>query len=73
MNYFQFCAENSLSWAAADGYVRFRLRAILDKRRKAGRRARRGRGYAHRRWPNRYFAELGLFSLQGAPKLVLQP
>jgi len=73
MNYFQYCSENSLSWAAADGYVRFRLRAILDKRRKTGRRKRRGRGNAHRRWPNRYFAELGLFSLHGAPKLVLQP
>ena len=73
MNYFQFCSGNSLSWAAIDAYVRFRLRAILDKRRKVGRRKRRGRGYAHRRWPNRYFAELGLFSLKGAPKLVLQP
>jgi RNA-directed DNA polymerase len=73
MNYFQFCSENSRSWAAIDGYVRFRLRAILDKRRKAGRRARRGRGYAHRRWPNRYFADFGLFSLKAAPKLVLQP
>lgn len=73
MNYFQFCSENARSWATIDGYVRFRLRAILDKRRRGGRRTRRGRGYAHRRWPNRYFAELGLFSLKGAPKLVLQP
>ena len=73
MNYFQFCSSNAWSWSAIDGYVRFRLRAILDKRRKAGRKRRRGRGYAHKRWPNRYFTELGLFSLQGAPKLVLQP
>jgi RNA-directed DNA polymerase len=73
MNYFQFCSKNSWCWAAIDGYVRFRLRALLDKRRKAGRKAKRGRGYAHRRWPNRYFSELGLFSLEGVPKLVLQP
>lgn len=73
INYFQFCSENSWSWAAIDGYVRFRLRAILDKRRKVGRRRGRGRGHAHRRWPNRYFTELGLFSLERAPKLVLQP
>jgi RNA-directed DNA polymerase len=73
MNYFQFCSKNSRSWTAMDGYVRFRLRSILDKRRKTGRRKRRGRGYAHRRWPNLYFTELGLFSLDRAPKLVLQP
>jgi RNA-directed DNA polymerase len=73
MNYFQFCSSNSKCWARIDGYVRFRLRAILDKGRRGGRKRRRGRGYAHRRWPNRYFAELGLFSLQQAPKLVLQP
>jgi RNA-directed DNA polymerase len=73
MNYFQFCSHQARSWSEIDGYVRFRLRAILDKRRKAGRRRRRGRGDAHRRWPNRYFAELGLFSLKAAPKLVLQP
>ncbi len=73
MNYFQFCSHKARSWSEIDGYVRFRLRAMLDKRRKAGRRRRRGRGDAHRRWPNRYFAELGLFSLKAAPKLVLQP
>ena len=73
MAYFQFCSKNSQAWSNIDGYVRFRLRAILDKRRKGGRTKRRGRGYANNRWTNRYFARLGLFSLHGAPKLVLQP
>ncbi len=73
MNYFQYCSPNAWSWSEIDGYVRYRLRAILDKRRYGGRRRRRGRGHAHRRWPNRYFAELGLFSLKAVPKLVLQP
>lgn len=70
--YFQFCSPGSRCWAAVDGYVRYRLRAILDKRR-GGRRKRRGRGLAHQRWPNHFFTELGLFSLQQAPKFVLQP
>jgi RNA-directed DNA polymerase len=46
-----------------DGYIRGRLRAILRKR--AGRRG-RARGRDHHRWPNRYFTELGLFSLTQA-------
>jgi RNA-directed DNA polymerase len=73
LNYFRFCSPNSKCWKQFDGYVRFRLRAILDKRRKRGRKRRRGRGYAHQRWPNRFFAELGLFSLLQVPKHVLQP
>lgn len=53
-----------------DGYVRMRLRSIL--RRRSGR---PGPGYGpdHRRWPNAYFAELGLFSLQKAYDSVVQP
>lgn len=43
-----------------DGWVRGRLRSILRKRR--GGRG-RGRGTDHQRWPNQFFAELGLFSL----------
>jgi RNA-directed DNA polymerase len=43
-----------------DGWIRMRLRSILRKR--AGRRG-RGRGADHQRWPNRYFAEQGLYSL----------
>jgi RNA-directed DNA polymerase len=71
-NYFKFCSANSQAWEAIDGWVRFRLRAILDKRRKGGRSHRRGRGHAHNRWPNTYFTEHGLFSLARAEKLVRQ-
>ena len=46
-----------------DGWVRMRLRSILRKRHKG---RGQGRGLDHRRWPNRYFADLGLFSLVAA-------
>jgi RNA-directed DNA polymerase len=46
-----------------DGWLRMRLRSILRKRRKS---KGRGRGMDHQRWPNRYFEELGLFSLEQA-------
>ncbi len=46
-----------------DGWVRGRLRAILRKRKKLRGRA---RGVDHQRWPNRYFADLGLFCLEEA-------
>ena len=71
-NYFKYCSANSRAWAEFDKWVRFRLRAILDTRRKGGRRKRRGRGLAHLRWPNAYFTEHGLFSLSSAVKLVRQ-
>ena len=47
----------------SDGWVRMRLRSILRKRRRG---KGRGRGRDHQRWPNRYFEELGLFSLERA-------
>jgi RNA-directed DNA polymerase len=72
-NYFKFCSANSRAWSEIDKWVRYRLRAILDKRRKRGRSANRGRGHAHYRWPNAYFTEHGLFSLVSAVKLVRQP
>ncbi len=46
-----------------DGWVRMRLRSILRKRHK---RKGKGRGLDHHRWPNRYFENLGLFSLERA-------
>lgn len=52
-----------------DGWLRGRLRSILRKRQ--GRRG-RGRGRDHHRWPNRYFADLGLFSLSAAHALACQ-
>ena len=52
-----------------DGYIRGRLRAILRKR--AGKRG-RARGLDHQRWRNRYFTELGLFSLTQAHASCVQ-
>ena len=46
-----------------DGWIRGRLRSILRKRRK---RHGRARGWDHRRWPNTFFDEQGLYSLQAA-------
>jgi RNA-directed DNA polymerase len=46
-----------------DGWIRGRLRSLLRKRR--GRRG-RARGKDHQRWPNRFFAAHGLYSLQAA-------
>ena len=46
-----------------DRWVRMRLRSILRKRHKG---KGRGRGLDHFKWPNRYFENLGLFSLAHA-------
>ena len=47
-----------------DGFIRRRLRAILRKQEK---RPGFGRCHAdHRRWPNAYFAALGLFTMTEA-------
>lgn len=51
-----------------DGWVRMRLRSILRQR--AGKKG-RGRGFDHSRWPNHYFAGLGLYSLKEAKEAVL--
>src|SRR5712691_10373494 len=54
-----------------DGFIRRRLRSILRKRSR-----RKGSAKAHgadqSRWPNAYFAELGLYSLQEAHALARQ-
>ena len=53
-----------------DGFVRRRLRAILRKQEK---RPGIGRCQAdHQRWPNAFFAEMGLFSMTTARKLAIQ-
>jgi len=44
-----------------DGYVRRRLRSLLQKRRG---RTSPGLGAAHQRWPNEWFARSGLLSLK---------
>jgi RNA-directed DNA polymerase len=59
--YGYFARSNRWTFREIDGYVRGRLRGILRKRH--GGRG-RGRGRDHQRWPNGYFAELGLLSLE---------
>jgi len=54
-----------------DGWVRRRLRSILRKRsRRKG--SAKANGADQTRWPNAYFAKLGLYSLQEAHALVGQ-
>lgn len=60
-NYFRHCCPGV--YDDLDRWIRARLRSIL-RRRQGGRG--RGRGDDHKRWPNRYFAEQGLFSLHTA-------
>src|SRR4029079_12017386 len=58
-----FKHSNKYTFQMLDSWIRMRLRSIL--RRRQGRRG-RGRGKDQQRWPNAYFAELGLFSLTRA-------
>jgi len=59
------------TFAPIDGFVRRRLRALLRKRAK---RPGQGRCHAdHRRWPNAYFANLGLFTTATARRAASQP
>jgi RNA-directed DNA polymerase len=52
-----------------DGFIRRRLRAMLRKREK---RPNMGKTIEnHRRWPNKFFAKLGLFSLEDAWVLAI--
>jgi RNA-directed DNA polymerase len=51
------------TFPSEDGWLRGRLRRILRQR--SGRRG-RASGDDHHRWPNRFFAERGLFSLTEA-------
>ena len=60
--YFQHSSYRNV-FQDIDQWLRGRLRSILRKRR--GGRG-RGRGNDHHRWRNRYFADLGLFSLVAA-------
>lgn len=55
-----FCRSQPTVFVKADGYVRGRLRRILQQRHK---RKGNGRGYTHYRWPNAYFTEHGLIAL----------
>ena len=65
--YFKHSLQNVFE--REDKWVRQRLRAILRKRRKG--RGRAG-GKDYQRWPNTYFADLGLFSLAIARRQAIQ-
>ena len=57
--YFQHSVANVFE--PLDGFVRRRLRSMLEKRRG---RTRFGHGTSHQRWPNGWFARAGLVSLK---------
>jgi RNA-directed DNA polymerase len=64
-----FKDSHHYTFGALDGWIRMRLRSILRKR--LGKRG-RGRGSDHQRWPNKFFAERGLYSLKAAHALACQ-
>jgi RNA-directed DNA polymerase len=66
--YFHHCHE--YVFRALDGWIRGRLRSILRKRQH---RRGRARGMDQHRWPNRFFDELGLYSLTTAQARLVQP
>ena len=64
-----FKQSHGWTFPPIDGWVRRRLRSILRKRSK-----RQGisRGHDHFRWPNRFFQDYGLFSLEAAHRALRQ-
>lgn len=65
--YFKHAARGAMR--EVDGWVRMRLRSLLRKRQKL---KGRGRGADHQRWPNAFFAQVGLFSLEQAHAVECQ-
>jgi len=61
-----FAGGNGSIYTDMDKWLRMRLRSILRKRQK---RKGRGRGRDHQRYPNAYFAELGLISLEALTRI----
>jgi RNA-directed DNA polymerase len=68
MAYFQH-SRPPWPFAQIDRLIRVRLRNILRKR--SGRKG-RASGEDHKRWPNRFFVELGLYNLQAAHAQAVQ-
>jgi RNA-directed DNA polymerase len=67
-NYFKHAHPNTFKWM--DSFIRRRLRAVLRKQAK-----RPGMGICredHQRWPNKFFAAQGLFTMTAAWKLASQ-
>lgn len=68
--YGYFQQAHRTTFPEMDAFVRRRLRAV---RRKQQKRPGQGHNYDdHRRWPNSYFADLGLFTLTTAHRLACQ-
>ncbi len=67
--YFKHTSYTSV-FRRLDGLIRRRLRRMLLKRNRQHHR--NGRGMAHYRWPNAYFAGLGLFSMEAAHVRIRQ-
>lgn len=65
--YFKHAPQGAMR--EVDGWVRMRLRSILRHHHK---RRGRGRGADHQRWPNAFFAGMGLFSLETAHRVACQ-
>ena len=69
--WFEYFKHSHPKWLeTVDSWIRMRLRSILRHYHKQ-----RGRGKwdDHKRWPNSYFTERGLFSLTAAQATVRQP
>jgi RNA-directed DNA polymerase len=64
-----FKQSHKTTFPRLDSWIRMRLRSILRKRRGG---KGRGRGADHQRWPNAYFANLGLFTVTTAHALACQ-
>ena len=67
-NYFKQAHPNTFKWM--DSFVRRRLRGVLGKQEK-----RPGMGICrddHQRWPNKFFAAQGLFTMTTAWRLASQ-
>jgi RNA-directed DNA polymerase len=64
-----FKHSHRYTFSALDGWIRMRLRSILRKR--LGKEG-RGRGSDHQRWPNKFFAKHGLYSLKTAHAMACQ-
>lgn len=60
-NYFKHAHHTT--FRTLDSWIRMRLRSILRKNRGG---KGRGHGLDHQRWPNKYFTQLGLYSLATA-------
>jgi RNA-directed DNA polymerase len=65
----QYFKHSHGSFRDIDKWLRMRLRSVLRKR--LGRDG-RGRGHDHHRWPNKFFEQMGLLSLESAHRTLRQ-